>query len=71
MTILAAGLATVAGALARSRLIPGRKPARRLAGTTDDRFALVVAGRPGVTLEGSLRRIFATHGAIETFEEAT
>ena len=70
LTILVAGLATVAGVLGRSRLLPGRKSARRFERTTDDRFALVVAGRPGVTLEGSLRRIFAAHGAIETHEEA-
>jgi hypothetical protein len=70
LTILCAGLATVAGVLARSRLYPGRKPGRRFERTTDDRFALVVAGRPGLGVEGdSLQRILASHGAREAWEE--
>jgi hypothetical protein len=71
LTILVAGLATIAAILARSGLYPGRKPRRAPARTTDDRFALVVAGLPGVAPEGALRGIFLAHRAIDTSEETT
>jgi hypothetical protein len=65
LTVLFAGLSTVAAFLARSRLFPG---SRRLAleRVTDDRFALVLAPREGQlpheAAEGMMRR----HGAVET-----
>jgi hypothetical protein len=70
LTVLLAGLATVFGVLARCRLFPGKKPGLALARTTDDHFGLVIAGRPGVTLDTSLRQILAAHGAVDAWEEA-
>jgi len=70
MTVLFAGLATVAGVLMRSRLHPGRRAARVIGHVTDDRFALVVADRDGATRVRALNGIFAAHRAVEIFEEA-
>jgi hypothetical protein len=70
LTVLCAGLATVAGILLRSGLLPGRRPARRIDRTTDDRFALVVAGGGGAIAHGALAAIFAAHGAVQVLEEA-
>ncbi|WP_224364410.1 DUF3341 domain-containing protein [Hyalangium versicolor] len=64
LTVLFAGLITVAAFLARSRLFPGSQRLT-LPGVTDDRFALVLGAREGQqgheAAEGMLRR----HGAVE------
>lgn len=41
--VLSAGLGTVLAFLVKARLFPGKRHTPRLAGVTDDRFALVVA----------------------------
>lgn len=70
LSVLLSGVATFFLVLIRSGLLPGRVPRRAFLGTTDDRFALVVAGQPGVTLDRTLVDIFAAHSAVETREEA-
>jgi len=66
LTILLAGLATVAGLLVGSRLLPGRRAAVRGLRVTDDRFALLVT-RPDASLrDADLERLWRETGAVET-----
>jgi hypothetical protein len=73
LVILLAGLSTVAAFLHRERLRPGKRVAVPLAGTTDDRFALVLAPSgasyvPEVA-ERTYRERFGAVEALETLEE--
>jgi hypothetical protein len=67
ITVLLAGLATVAALLLRCRLRPGRTPRVEGLGTTDDRFALLVASPPGAWADADLRRFWTGLGAERTF----
>jgi len=68
LTVLAAGLATAAAFLLRSRLVPRlappRLPARRV---TEDRFALMLAAGPA---EGEARALLEEAGALEVRRES-
>ena len=65
ITILFAGLFTVAALLLRSGLLPGRR-APALMGVTNDRFALTFrAADPGFH-EERVRTLCTEHGAVET-----
>ena len=67
LTILAAGLATAAAFLLRSRLHPGRRPKIELPRATDDRFVLmlpVAAPLPKPELE----RLLVGSGALQVSE---
>ena len=69
LTILFAGLATFVFVLARSGLLPGRRPPRQIAGTTDDRFALVVGRHPGSPVWSELDAICRRHDAVAMHTE--
>ena len=72
LTVLAAGLTTVAVLLVRSRLRPGRVPTLAGLGTTDDRYALLVASPTGAHTAGEMRALWRELGAeisSETTEE--
>ncbi|WP_224242798.1 DUF3341 domain-containing protein [Hyalangium gracile] len=64
LTVLFAGLITVAAFLARSRLFPG---SRRLTlpRVTDDRFALVLGARQGEQAHHAVEDMLRRHGAVE------
>jgi len=66
--VLAAGLATVAAFLLRSRLYPGRAPSPLPAGATDDRFVVAVVARDATFDAQALARLCLEHGAVETVE---
>jgi hypothetical protein len=64
LTVLFAGLITVAAFLARSRLFPGSsRPA--LQRVTDDRFALVLGAREGASAHEAAEGMLRQHGAVE------
>ena len=68
ITVLAAGLATVAAFLWRSRLFPGARPKRPPKRTNDDRFAIFLdPGRSEVGAE-ALRELLARSGAQDVGE---
>jgi hypothetical protein len=67
LTILFAGLSTVAALLVRSRLLPGREPRLVPAGVTDDCFALVVAPRAGEITDRELASLWEHLGAESSF----
>lgn len=67
LTVLFAGLSTVAALLVRSRLRPGRAPRLADAGVTDDRFALLVAPRAGDVTSRDLASLWRRFGAERTF----
>jgi hypothetical protein len=73
LTVLFAGLATVAALLIRSRLRPGRTPRLADAGVTDDRFALLVAPKAGDVTSRDLVSLWNRFGAERAFvvEEAS
>jgi ActD protein len=63
LTVLCAGLTTVAVLLVRSRLRPGRAPALEGLHTTDDRYALLVASPMGAHTAGEMGRLWSELGA--------
>lgn len=63
LTVLCAGLTTVAVLLVRSRLRPGRAPTLDGLRTTDDRYALLVASPMGVRTESEMARLWRELGA--------
>ncbi len=63
LTVLFAGLSTVAALLVRSRLRPGRAPRLAGAGVTDDRFALLVAPKAGDVTSRDLATLWERFGA--------
>jgi hypothetical protein len=69
LTVLCAGLATVAALLLRSRLRPGRAPSFPDLGVTDDRFALVVASPQGAHTTREMEDLWARLGAVRTLSE--
>jgi molybdopterin-containing oxidoreductase family membrane subunit len=62
--VLLGGLATVAALLMRSRLWPGKKPARAYPGVTDDRFLVVVEETDAAFDPARVRRLCAELGAV-------
>lgn len=68
LTVLFAGLATVAALLIRSRLRPGRAPRLLGTGVTDDRFALLVAPKAGEVTSRDLASLWERLGAERAFE---
>ncbi|HMF98704.1 MAG TPA: DUF3341 domain-containing protein [Vicinamibacterales bacterium] len=71
MTVLAAGLATVAAFLLRSRLFPGAQPPLTTPGVTDDRFAVALRWRPNAFDTGSARHLLVQSGAIRIIQTAS
>ncbi|MCP3919258.1 MAG: DUF3341 domain-containing protein [bacterium] len=69
MTVLLAGLATAFALLARSRLWPGKRAPKELRGTTDNRYALVVAEESAELAPREMHDMFTRHGAVEAWEE--
>ena len=67
VTVLFAGLATVAALLVRSRLRPGASPRLDLPGVTDDRFALLVASPPAARAPADMGRFWEHLGAERSF----
>lgn len=63
MTVLFAGLATVAALLVRCRLAPSGTAKRVLAGVTDDRYAIVVARRAGDRTPAATDSLWRSLGA--------
>lgn len=63
LTVLFAGLTTVAVLLVRSRLRPGRAPSVEGLGTTDDRYALFLASPAGSRTELEVERLWRGLGA--------
>jgi len=63
LTVLCAGLATVAAFLVRARLYPGRRPRLLVAGVTDDTFALVLRTPEDATEAAAARALLAAAGA--------
>jgi len=63
LTVLSAGLATVAAFLARCKLFPGASPAQFERGTTEDAFALVLRRRDTTFDAGLARRLLLESGA--------
>ena len=68
LTVLCAGLTTVAVLLVRSRLRPGGTPALDGLGTTDDRYALLVASPMGARTAQEMRKLWGELGAERSFE---
>jgi len=68
LTVLFAGLTTVAVLLVRSRLRPGRAPSLAGLGTTDDRYALLVASPMGAHTAREMHALWRDLGA-ETWLE--
>jgi ActD protein len=72
VAVLLGGLSTVAAFLIRSRLYPGRQPARNLPRLSDDRF-LVVVDEPDASFDparvGALCRSFGAVSVEEALEE--
>ena len=69
MTILFAGLATVAALCLRSRLWPGQKASDAFVTTTDNQMALVVAEDDARFESGTHAEILRASGAVSTEEE--
>lgn len=65
LTVLVAGLTTVAALLARSALFPG-KAREALPRVTDDRFALALGGVRGDWDSAQAEGLLRTHGAVVT-----
>jgi hypothetical protein len=63
LTVLFAGLTTVAVLLVRSRLRPGGAPTFADLGTTDDRYALLVASPAGARTAPEMGRLWSSLGA--------
>jgi hypothetical protein len=63
ITVLCAGLATAAGFLVRSHLIPGAPVVQFAAGTTEDVFALVLRHRDATFDAVEARRLLMESGA--------
>src|SRR5262249_12502721 len=63
LTVLSAGLVTVAAFLARCKLFPGARPALFERGTTEDVFALVLRRRETTFDAGLARRLLLESGA--------
>jgi hypothetical protein len=63
LTVLFAGLATVAGFLLRAGLYPGAKARLLEEGTTEDTFALVLRRRDATFDAGEARRLLMESGA--------
>jgi hypothetical protein len=72
LTVLCAGLTTVAVLLVRSRLRPGRAPSLSGLRTTDDRYALLVASPMGARTASEMGRLWRELGAEswQTTEDA-
>lgn len=68
LTVLFAGLTTVAVLLVRSRLRPGRAQTLEGLGTTDDRYALLVASPMGAHTSQEMRELWRGLGAERSFE---
>lgn len=68
MTVLFAGLGTVAAFLAWARLYPGRRPPLELDRATDDRFVVVVRGAGAPFSVGELARIFEGHAVARMWD---
>jgi hypothetical protein len=62
--VLCAGLGVVAALMLRSGLIPGRAPSPRMAGVSDDCFALAVADGPDGPGSESATALFHEHHAV-------
>ena len=67
LTVLCAGLATVAALFLRTRLRPGRLPRLPDLGATDDRYVLLVAGAAGTHTAGEMERLWTGLGAERGF----
>lgn len=67
LTVLGAGLATVAALLIRSRLKPGGKVDLEGLGVTDDRYALLVASPAGSRTAPEMDALWAALGADRSF----
>lgn len=68
VTILFAGLATVAALLLRSGLVPWRRPRFAALGATDDRFVLVVTRIDAALTPARVHALFGEYGALRTLE---
>jgi hypothetical protein len=68
MGVLLAGLTTVAAFLLRSRLRPGKRPARDLPGVTDDRFVVIVEETDAAFDPVHVRRLCAGLGGVDQEE---
>lgn len=64
LTVLAAGVGTALTLLVFRGLLPGRKPLAAGLGATDDKFLLVLDGRP----EEELREFYREQGAVSVAE---
>lgn len=65
LTVLLAGLSTVAAFLVRARLYPGQKRVA-LPGVTNDRFALALSARGQAADEAEAEQVLRKLGALET-----
>lgn len=68
LTVLFAGLTTVAFLLVRSGLRPGRRPTLPDLGTTDDRYALLVASPMGARTAQEMGTLWRQLGAEKWFD---
>ncbi len=68
MTVLFAGLSTVAAFLIRSRLFPGKKHKVIHSPITDDRFVILLAETGRALDSESVRAIWADHGVLKVAE---
>jgi hypothetical protein len=71
LTVLFAGLTTVAALLLRTRLRPGRKVALEGLGATDDRYALLVASPAGARTADEMATLCSALGAERWLETET
>ncbi len=67
LTVLFAGLISVAALFAVCGLFPGKKPKLKIDGVTNDRFALVVDPLGDGYDDASVRALFEQHGAAEVY----
>lgn len=70
LTVLCAGLATVAAFFLRARLYPGKRAQLAAAGVTNDVFALVVRKPPSAAATRRAFELFAECGAATAVEGA-
>ena len=68
LTVLSAGLGSVAALCLRCGLLPGRKPVLAHPRVTDDRFVLVVRSSHAGFDTPAARRLFEQHRAVEIEE---
>ncbi len=68
MTVLLAGLSTAFFLLFRSKLWPAKK-SKAFEGTTDERFALVIARRSANMAMAELPELLHRHGAVHVWQE--